>query len=426
LAEYSLILNGTITTSLAKKEAPLTKHDLNQCQEILTGAIAFADKILKIGTTELVLKEFPTAGAKAVYDVTGKLVLPGFVDSHTHLSFAGTREKELEWKLEGYSYREIAAKGGGILSTTTKTRETNIEAIVSSSRNYLDQMLRNGTTTIEAKSGYGLETKTELKQLEVLSSLNRDHPIDIIPTFLGAHAVPLESDAVTYTQIIIDEMLPNIARQGIAKYIDVFCDEGYFSTKLTKAIVEAGAHYGLKPKIHVDEIAENFCGSELAGELKAVSADHLLQISDKGISALAKNNVIGTLLPGTPFVLRMKKYPPAKKMIESGVPLALATDFNPNCMLMSLPVTMALACYQMELKPLEALNAATLNAAWAIEKADSIGSLAVGKQADIIVLDCPDIRFIPYLLGQVPTLFVFKRGQLVVHEGRILSHLPKK
>ncbi|KKL07825.1 hypothetical protein LCGC14_2582150, partial [marine sediment metagenome] len=366
--------------------------------------------------------EYSAAGANEITDAKGKLVLPGFVDSHTHISFVGSREKELEWKINGLSYINIASRGGGILSSTKRTREASLDVMVNENKSFLDKMLLTGTTTIEAKSGYGLETKTELKQLEVLEKLDKIHQIKIHPTFLGAHAIPENSNAEDYTQMILDEMIPAVKKQNIAKFIDVFCEKGYFSVEQSKKIIEEGVEYGLKPKIHVDEIAKNFKGSELAAELNSLSADHLLQISDQGIVDLAKNSVIGNLLPGTPLVLRMKEYPPARKMIMKGVPIAISTDFNPNCMLTSMLTVMMLASYQMAMKPMETLTAATINGAWSIEQAKNIGSLTPGKKADIIILNVPNIHFIAYYLGENVVQHVIKEGNLVVKDKQLINH----
>ena len=420
--EYSLILNGAIITPYEHTHTPVTKATLNECLVIENGALAFTEKILLVDKTENVLAKYPISGAKFILDASKKIVIPGFVDSHTHLSFAGTREFELDWKLNGLSYTEIAAKGGGILSTMHQTRENSSYEIKETTLRYMDQMLLNGTTSIEAKSGYGLETKTELKQLQVLKEVHTEHPIDIVPTFLGAHAIPPDTTAESYTELLIEEMIPAIKKQGIAEFIDVFCDQGYFTLKQTEKILKAGIEYGLKPKIHADEIAKGFGGAELAGELEVVSADHLLQISPQGIKCLAEKNIVGTLLPGTPFALRMKEYPPAREMINAGVPIALATDFNPNCMLLSMQMVMMLSNYQMAIRPIESLNAATINGAWAINRSKTCGSLSVGKKADVVILDIPNIFWIGYYLGQNRVLDVFKDGKRVVKEGQLLKN----
>ncbi|MHA1991842.1 MAG: imidazolonepropionase [Candidatus Hodarchaeales archaeon] len=416
---YKLLINGTITTPFYEFDHPTRKNQMNSCLVLKNGAIAYSDKILKVGKLSEVFKEYKKSNADKIIDAKGNLVLPGFVDSHTHVSFVGSREKELEWKIDGLSYTDIADRGGGILSSTQRTREAPLEEIINENRSYLDRMLLTGTTTIEAKSGYGLNTVTELKQLQAIHDLNNLHPIDIHPTFLGAHAIPSDSNAEDYSQLILDEMLPAVKKQNIAKFIDVFCEKGYFSVDQTRKIIEKGIELNLRPKIHVDEIAENFGGSELAAELNCLSADHLLQISEKGMGDLAKKSIVGSLLPGTPFVLRMKEYPPAKRMMEKGVPLAISTDFNPNCMLTSMLTVMTLSSYQMAMKPMETLTAATINGAWAIDQAKNIGSLAPGKQADIVILDVPNIHFIAYYLGQNTVRYVIKNGKTVVKNKTI-------
>ena len=422
LDEYSLIINGTIITPYEYAQAPVIKDNLNKCLIIEKGAIAFTDKILMIDKIDNVLTKYPISGAKTIFNARGKTVIPGFVDSHTHLSFAGTREFELDWKLNGLSYNQIAAKGGGILSTMKYTREKSIDEIKKSTHLYLNQMLLHGTTSIEAKSGYGLETTTELKQLQILKELHNEQPIDITPTFLGAHAIPPDVSSELYTQLLIEEMIPAVNKQGIAKFIDVFCDQGYFTIKQTEKILKTGIENGLKPKIHADEIAKGFGGAELAAELNATSADHLLQISPQGIKHLAEKDIIGTLLPGTPFTLRMKEYPPAREMINAGVPIALATDFNPNCMLISMQMVMMLSNYQMAIRPIESLNAATINGAWAINKPKICGSLSIGKNADIVILDIPNIYFIGYHLGQNHVVDVFKDGKRIVKNRKLLKN----
>lgn len=417
---FNLIVNGTLTTPYYDSNRPTSNQFMNNCMVINNAAIAYSDIILKIGKESDVLNDYSKANAVNIIDANANLIIPGFVDSHTHISFIGSREKELEWKIDGLSYNEIASRGGGILSTTQKTRAASLDDIIKENQKYLDRMLLNGTTTIEAKSGYGLNTETELKQLQAIHDLNEIHPIDLHPTFLGAHAIPSNSDAERYSSLILDEMLPAVNKQNIAKFIDVFCEKGYFSIDQTRRIIERGIEYKLQPKIHVDEIVKDFGGSELAAELKSLSADHLLQISEKGIKDLADKSVVGTLLPGTPFVLRMKAYPPARAMIEKGVPIAISTDFNPNCMLVSMLTVMTLSSYQMAMKPMETLTAATINGAWAIDQAKNIGSLTQGKQADIVVMDVPNIHFIAYYLGQNTVRHVIKNGKLVIKDKQMI------
>ncbi|MBP1661869.1 MAG: imidazolonepropionase [Thermoplasmatales archaeon] len=345
--------------------------------------------------------------ADTVIDAAGKLVMPGFVDPHTHVVFAGSREFELNLKLAGVPYMEVLKRGGGIFYTVEKTRKASPHQLLSQSKKRLDTMLRYGTTTCEAKTGYGLDVKNELKLLKVQRSLYETHPIDLVSTFLGAHAIPKEMDAEQYITSIIEEMLPKT--QGLAQFCDVFCEKGIFSIAQSKKILLAGKRYGLQPKIHADEIV-NTGGALLASKIGAISADHLLQSSDAGLRALAKNRIVGVLLPGTPFCLMMEHYAPARKMIDGGVPVALATDLNPNCWTENMQMIIQLACLKMKMTPAEAIVASTFNAACAIGMQQYIGSLEVGKHADIIILDCPNHQFLPYHFGVNLVQTVVKRG----------------
>jgi len=345
--------------------------------------------------------------ADTVIDAAGKLVMPGFVDPHTHVVFAGSREFELNLKLAGVPYMEVLKRGGGIFYTVEKTRKASPHQLLSQSKKRLDTMLRYGTTTCEAKTGYGLDVKNELKLLKVQRSLYETHPIDLVSTFLGAHAIPKEMDAEQYITSIIEEMLPKT--QGLAQFCDVFCEKGIFSIAQSKKILLAGKRYGLQPKIHADEIV-NTGGALLASKIGAISADHLLQSSDAGLRALAKNRIVGVLLPGTPFCLMMEHYAPARKMIDGGVPVALATDLNPNCWTENMQMIIQLACLKMKMTPAEAIVASTFNAACAIGMQQYIGSLEVGKHADVIILDCPNHQFLPYHFGVNLVQTVVKRG----------------
>lgn len=345
--------------------------------------------------------------ADTVIDAAGKLVMPGFVDPHTHVVFAGSREFELNLKLAGVPYMEVLKRGGGIFYTVEKTRKASPNQLLSQSKKRLDTMLRYGTTTCETKTGYGLDVKNELKLLKVQRSLYETHPMDLVSTFLGAHAIPKEMDAEQYITCIIEEMLPKT--QGLAQFCDVFCEKGIFSVAQSKKILLAGKRYGLQPKIHADEIV-NTGGALLASKIGAISADHLLQSSDAGLRALAKNRIVGVLLPGTPFCLMMEHYAPARKMIDGGVPVALATDLNPNCWTENMQMIIQLACLKMQMTPAEAIVASTFNAACAIGMQQYIGSLEVGKHADIIILDCPNHQFLPYHFGVNLVQTVVKRG----------------
>jgi imidazolonepropionase len=348
--------------------------------------------------------------AETVIDASEKLVMPGFVDPHTHVVFAGSREFELDLKLAGVSYMEILRRGGGIFYTVEKTRKASPVQLLQQSKKRLDTMLRYGTTSCEAKTGYGLDVKNELKLLRVQKKLQETHPMDLVSTFLGAHAIPKHMQANDYTQTILYEMLPKT--KGLAQFCDVFCEKGIFTVAQAKKILEAGKQYGLIPKIHADEIVDTG-GALLAAEVGAISADHLLRSSEAGFRAMAQRHVVGVLLPGTPFCLMMERYAPARNMIDSGVPVALATDLNPNCWTENMQMIIQLACLKMQMTPAEAITAATFNAACAIGMQHTVGSLEKGKQADVLILDCPNHQFLPYHFGVNLVETVIKKGQIL-------------
>jgi len=385
-----LIKNANEIVTLKGLNRPRIKKEMSNLSIINNGSIAIKNgKIIEVGKN-LKYK------AKKTIDAKGKTVMPGFVDPHTHLVFAGSREFELDLKLKGYSYMDILKKGGGINYTVDKTRKASEKELFEQSKKRLDNMLRHGTTTCEAKSGYGLETKTELKILKINKKLNENHPVKIVSTFMGAHSIPKGYSADDYVDVVINDMIPKT--KGIARFCDVFCEKDVFTVKQTKKILEAGKKYNLIPKIHADEIVDTG-GASLAAEVNAISADHLLMSSDKGLRNMAKKDVVGVLLPGTPFSLMMKEYANARKMIEMGVPIALATDLNPNCWIENMQFIIQIACLNMKMTPAEAVTAATFNAACSIGLNDKIGSIEKGKQADIIILDCPSYFFIPYHVG---------------------------
>lgn len=350
-----------------------------------------------------------------VIDATGKALLPGFVDPHTHFVFGGYREEEFAWRMRGDSYMEIMERGGGIVNTTRATRTATEEELVDSARKRLDAMLRLGITTVEGKSGYGLDRETELKQLRVMHQLNDLHPIDIVSTYMGAHAIPEEwkgrEDAFIDFQIA--EMLPLVAGEGLAEAADIFCEKGVFTIDQSHRYLQAAASLGLKPKLHADEIIP-LGGAELAAELHCLSADHLLQASDEGISALAASDTVATLLPLTAFSLR-EPYARARTMIDAGCIVALATDLNPgSSFTASVPLLFALACIYMQLTPEEAVTAFTLNSAAALGRADRIGSIDPGKQGDLLLLQFPSYKFLPYHVGMNIVERVIKKGEVVV------------
>lgn len=349
-----------------------------------------------------------------VIDATGKALLPGFVDPHTHFVFGGYREEEFSWRMRGESYMDIMNKGGGIVNTTRATREASEDELVELGRQRLDAMLRLGITTVEGKSGYGLDKDTELKQLRVMCRLNESHPMDIMPTFMGPHAVPEEwkgrEDA--FIDFNIREMLPIVAKEGLAEAADIFCEKGVFSIEQSRRFLSAAREQGLLLKIHADEIVP-LGGAELAAELHCLSADHLLQASDAGIRAMAENGVVATLLPLTAFSLR-EQYARGREMIDAGCVVALATDLNPgSSFTASVPLLFAIACIYMRLSPEEAVSAFTINSAAAINRADRIGSIDVGKQGDLILLQFPSYKFLPYHVGMNIVETVIKRGRVL-------------
>ncbi len=364
-------------------------------------------KIAEIGTGT------PPAGQEML-DAEGKLVTPGLVDAHTHLIFGGWRQNELGMKLHGKTYLEIQNAGGGIQSTTNATRSATEAELTEKAALALDEMLSFGTTTCEAKSGYGLATEHELKALQVIQNLHDRHPVDIVATFMGAHLVPKEykENRKEYIRLICEEMLPEVARQGIAKYNDVFCEADTFDVEEARQILEAGKKYGLRPKIHADEI-EAIGGSALAGQMGAISAEHLIVCPSEGIDELAKGGVIACLLPATSFNLGAA-FAPARQMVAAGVPVAMATDFNPgSCPCLNMQFVINLGCLKYRLTPEEVLTAVTLNGAAAIDMAHKVGSLEPGKQADLVIWNAPDLDYICYRIGSNLVKTVIKNGQLV-------------
>jgi len=396
-----LIKNANEIITLKGPNKPRTKSEMNNLSIINKGSIAI-DKgyIVEIGKN---LK----FNAKKTIDAKNKVVMPGFIDPHTHLVFAGSREFELDWKLNGLTYMDILKKGGGIVYTVNETRKANETDLIKQATKRLNNMIKHGTTTCEAKSGYGLDTKTELKILRLTKKLNEKHVIDIIPTFLGAHAIPKDKTTEEYIDVIINEMIPKIKKY--AKFCDVFCEKGVFSTSQSKKILEVGKKHGLIPKIHADEIVDTG-GAALAADIGAISADHLLMSNDMGLKMMAKKGVIGVMLPGTPFSLMIKDYANARKMIDFGIPIALATDLNPNCWVENMQLIIQLACFNMKMTPAEAICASTFNAACSIGLNNNIGSLEEGKEADIIILNIPNYKFLPYRYGVNLVETVIKKG----------------
>ncbi len=350
-----------------------------------------------------------------VLDAHGRLAMPGFVDPHTHVAFAGSRESELADKLGGKSYTQIAAEGGGIQRTVRDTRAATEERLKWETLGRLRRMISWGTTTVEIKSGYGLNLKDELKILRAIASVGEELPVNVIATFLGAHAVPDEyrNDPTGYVDELVKTIIPTVASREMARYCDVFVEEGFFSKDDGKAILEAGKSHHMAPKVHADEITS--CGgAELAAEVAAVSADHLLHSSTRGLRRMKQSGTVAVVLPGTSFATTGLPYCDVRRIIQLGLPVALGTDLSPNSWIESMQFVVSLACYHMRMHPEEALCAATINAAWALGKADEVGSLEEGKRGDLLLLDAKDYREIPYRIASNLVAKVVKDGAIVV------------
>lgn len=366
------------------------------------------DTIVGIGTG---MPEIPKNAR--VLDAQGKLVTPGLVDAHTHLIFGGWRQHEMALKLQGVPYLDILAQGGGILSTVNATHASDEQALADKASAALDEMLSFGTTTCEAKSGYGLSVEEELKQLRAIRLLNENHPIDLAATFMGAHAVPTayKENREEYIRLICEEMIPSVAEEKLAKFCDVFCEKGVFSAEESKKILEAGKKYGLISKIHADEI-EPIGGSVLAGKIGAISAEHLIVCPPEGIASMAKGGTVACLLPCTSLYLGAT-FAPARDMVTAGVPVAMATDFNPgSCPCLNMQLVMNLGCLRYKLTPEEVLTAVTLNGAAAIGMADKVGSIEVGKLGDLVIWDGEDLNYICYRMGSNLAKTVIKKGKI--------------
>ena len=381
---------------------------------------ANADGVASFKNTSILIENGKIAAigdrqSENAIDCGGKMVTCGFVDSHTHPVFLDNRDEEYAMRLAGVTYEKIAEKGGGIVSSVEGVRNASEDELIDKVSQRMDRFIAGGTTTIEAKSGYGLDTESELKSLSVINKVHKSHAIDLIPTFMGGHAFPQEysDDHDGYVNLICNEMIPAVAAQGIAVFNDVFCEEGYFTVAQSKRILETGKKYGLKPRLHADEFVDSGA-SELAGEVGAISADHLMAVSADGINALVENNVISTLLPGTTFFLGKSTYAPARELINSGMTLSLATDFNPgSCHIQSMPFIMTLACMHLGMTVEESFQAATFHGAKALELEEKIGSIEVGKSADLIIWGISSLLDIPYYVSNHPIRYVMKNGEIV-------------
>lgn len=386
-------------------------EEMKETGLIKDGALAVDDEeIIDVGTTEEIEKKYE---AGKIIDASGKTVVPGFVDPHTHLVYAGSREDELIMKIKGKTYMDILESGGGIIRTVKATRNASKEELKEAMGKRMDKMLKHGTTTAEAKSGYGLDLDNEVKSLEVIQEMSEEHDIDLVPTYLGAHSLPPEfEDTEEYIDYCIEEVLPEIKEKELAEFCDVFCEKGVFDSEESRKLLEKAKELGLKVRVHADEI-ENIGCSKMAAEVGAISAEHLVKTSMEDIRKMAKAGTIGISLPGTPFMLMEDEYTPVRKMIEEGVPIALATDLNPNCWTESMQMIITLACLQMKMEPEEALTASTVNSAYAIDR-DDICVLEEGYKADFLILDVPNIMHLPYHFGVNLIKSVYKCGKKVI------------
>lgn len=412
-----------LITLKGSSTAPLVKPVESDLSIIQNGSVLIDNgTILAVGQTSELKKMYPQKTSEAdIIDASGSLVTPGFVEPHTHLVFAGSREQEFAMRLKGASYMDIMNAGGGIYATTEQTRLASHHLLYNQSFERLDRLMKQGVTTVEAKSGYGLDLENEKKQLEVARELNQHHALDLVSTFMGAHAVPssYKQHPDEFIAYLINDVMPVIAKEGLAEFNDIFCEKGVFTVEQSRRVLEAGRRLGLTPKLHADEL-ESYGGAELAAEMKAVSADHLLCASDEGIDQMAAAGVVAVLLPGTAFFLQ-KQMANARKMIDRGVSVALSTDCNPGSSpTVSTALMMNFGCLQMGMTPAEVLVAVTINAAHAINRGSLIGSIEEGKKADLLLFSVPTHHHLQYHFGENHVKSVIKNGVVRVKEGMLI------
>ena len=401
--------------------APKRRRDMRQVGAVENGWVASSrGVIVYAGTEEGFLAEVEPEPGAVTIDARGQTVLPGFIDAHTHLPFAGDRAKEFGLRIQGWPYQQLAERGMGIQATVKATRAASLDDLLALSLRRLDRMLLTGTTTAEAKSGYGLNLEDELKQLEALRDLAALHPVDIVPTFMGAHDIPSEyrDRRGEYVRLLIDTIIPAVRERGLAEFFDVFCEPSAFTLEETRALIAAAQEAGFKVKIHADEFVA-LGGAELAAEAGAVSAEHLIAVSDEGIARLAGSPTAAILLPGVSFFLMMDKRAPARRLVDSGAAVALASDFNPGSShISSMAFILQLGVFTLGLTVEEAISACTINAAYALGRQDSIGSLEAGKKMDLLICDVPDRLSLAYDAARNPVRTVIKSGKVVVEDGR--------
>jgi imidazolonepropionase len=418
-----LITNASQLVTLAGPARPRAGAEMRELAIINGGALLARDGVIvAVGAASEIEKQADPNALRL--DAHNSVVMPGFVDAHTHPVFAGTREDEYEMRAAGLTYQQIAAQGGGILSTVRKTRAASEEELFEMALPRVGRFLEHGTTTIEAKSGYGLTLEDELKILRVIRRLNAETPLELIPTLLGAHEIPDEYRGARedYIRLVIEELIPRVAAEGLARYCDVFCESHVFTVEESRRVLARAKELGLGVRLHAEQLSLSG-GARLAAELGAATADHLEWIDGEGIIGLAREGATAVLLPGAVFNLGLSRYAPAREMIEAGLPIVLATDFNPGSSpTPSMQMILSIACTQMRITPAEAITAATINAAYSLDCGGRLGSLAPGKQADIVVFDCNDYRQIPYFFGVNHAVVIIKSGGVVVDQrGRFKS-----
>jgi len=414
----SLLIRGASQIVTVGGRAPRRAQALADVAVLRDGAILLLDGMISAVGPAAKVEKLKESKSAELLDLDGRVVLPGFVDSHTHLIHAASRVEEYELKIQGVGYEEIARKGGGILNSVGKLRTTSSEDLKARAQLFLERFAEHGTTTIEAKSGYGLDLTSELRILSLHKELSAEQPIEIVSTFLGAHVVPAEyrnkaSGTGDYLKLLEQELLPEVAENGLAEYCDVFCERRAFSVAESRQVLEAGKKHGLRPRVHAEQLS-NTGAADLGVRLGAASCDHLEYLKPADIRALAKSNTVATLLPGCDFHLGLKQYAPARKLIEAGAIVALATDFNPGTSpTLSMPMVLALACTQLRMTPAEAIAAATINASYSLGRHRKVGSIEAGKQADLAVFEVADYREIPYYFGVNTCWLTMKRGEVI-------------